>query len=310
MICNIPWLNLDELTGYVKTDWEIIKLSKMHDLKAVQELKPFVGVGFQLPDFVLSEISWFILPSAGYDHLDLAKLKENDIKLVNNHGNATTIAEHGFTLLMAANNYIGKYHSLVVKTNAWPPASHIRELNRNVHGKTLGIFGYGAIGKKISKISTAFDMKVLPFRKHPEEGQYNLNDYESVAPTLDFIITCLPENDETIGFFSEKRLKLLKGSCVFINIGRGSVVDEAGLFRLLNEKKLRAAGLDVWQDNPHLTDRDGIKPDEFSTTENLLISPYRAWRNQDSNTEVLKVIATHLDRIMLEGKTDGIVEIE
>jgi phosphoglycerate dehydrogenase-like enzyme len=115
---------------------------------------------------------------------------------------------------------------------------------------TVGILGYGGIGQALGTRIEALGGRVLPLRRQDGGGAAGVGALEEILAASDAVVLTLPETPETRGLLSAGRLALLRPGAVFVNVARGSVVDENALIRLLTEGKIRGAGLDVFGTEP------------------------------------------------------------
>ncbi len=133
-------------------------------------------------------------------------------------------------------------------------------LGHDLYGKTLGIVGMGRIGQAVARRALGFGMKIIYHNRHrlPEdiERRYNASytELDELFKEADIISLHTPATPETYHLVDEKRLSLMKSTAYLINTGRGTVVDEMALLRALKEKKIKGAGLDVYEFEPKLTE--------------------------------------------------------
>ncbi|MDH5403601.1 MAG: hypothetical protein OEY49_13985 [Candidatus Heimdallarchaeota archaeon] len=310
---GIPWIPVQIVQQFLTTKWELLDYTN-HKMKYedIANKKPEAILAFNPPRelWSLSSVKFLITPGAGVDILPLADIRSSNKSIINCHGNSSTVAEHAWALLLNAARKVIKYHNNIVETKTWPDRSHIGDVSVDLQGKTIGILGYGAIGKKLHKFADAFDMEVVIFRNRPDEGQYHSDELITKAVDLDFLILASPLTDQTRGIISQKIIEELPSHCIFVNIARGALIDEEALFDALREGNIRAAALDVWINSPYNKNSPGIPPSEFSLVPNLIISPHRAWVSKDSYGEVAKQIAHELDLIAKDIQSDNIFDFD
>ena len=147
-----------------------------------------------------------------------------------------------------------------------------------LYGKTMGIVSYGNIGEHCAELARAFGMKVLAMRRRPElsandkrvDKVYGHDGLKEMVSLSDFVVVCSPLTPETRGFFGAAEIATMKPSAIFMNVGRGAVVDEAALIAALRDGKIRGAALDVFATEPLPAGHDFYKLD------NVLLSPHSA----------------------------------
>ena len=140
--------------------------------------------------------------------------------------------------------------STLKKMKSWEKLE-IRAASKILHGSQVIILGSGSIALEIKKLIQPFECKVTVFGKSLTKADIiTLEDLDSNLPTADIVICCLPQTDETIGLFKTDRLTSLNSSAIFVNVGRGTVVDEEALADALRKKQLGGAVIDVTNEEP------------------------------------------------------------
>ncbi|GAB3479893.1 2-hydroxyacid dehydrogenase [Marinomonas epiphytica] len=194
--------------------------------------------------------------SVGTDQFDLAHLSERGIPLMHTPGVLDeTTADTLFTLIMCAARRAVELANYV-KEGRWQQSIGAELFGTDVHGKTLGIIGMGRIGYALAKRAhLGFDMKIQYHnrRRHEEaEKAYNAQfmALDELLKSADFICVMTPLTPQTEGLIGAKEFALMKPSAIFINGSRGKVINESALLKALQEKTIRAAGLDVFEIEP------------------------------------------------------------
>jgi lactate dehydrogenase-like 2-hydroxyacid dehydrogenase len=143
-----------------------------------------------------------------------------------------------------------------VRAGRWTGVTWSLLLGDDVHRATLGIVGFGRIGKAIARRARGFDMPVLYHARHPDPEAETLGAAYRAKPQLlaesDFVVLAVPLTPETRRLIGEAELSLMKPTAFLVNIARGPVVDEAALVRALRERRIAGAGLDVFEDEPRV----------------------------------------------------------
>jgi len=119
----------------------------------------------------------------------------------------------------------------------------------SINDRKIGIVGYGAIGKNISRILSAFDVEVLAFSQSGRDGALKMAEFDTHLPTLDVVILILPLNDSSYHLFDARRFSLMKNGALLVNVARGGVVDTDALIAALHSGKITAA-VDVTDPEP------------------------------------------------------------
>ncbi|MCJ7597702.1 MAG: D-2-hydroxyacid dehydrogenase [Methyloceanibacter sp.] len=251
----------------------------------------------------LPKLKLIAVAATGTDVVDKAYCKENGIKVVNIRNYAfNTVPEHVIALIFALRRNLLTYVN-DVQAGVWNKSSQFCFLThpiRDIAGSTLGIVGYGALGKSIGKRAEALGMKVLAYDVFPQPG---LTDFETILRESDIITLHVPLTPETKNMIGEKEFKKMKPTAILINTARGGLVDEAALAKALKEGTIAGAGFDVLTVEPP---KDGnILLDK--SIPNLIVTPHVAWASK----EAMQILADQLiDNIeaFVAGKPQNVVE--
>ncbi len=184
--------------------------------------------------------------SAGFDNLDLMALTERRILASNTPGVLTeTTADLTWALILAVCRRVVEADRLV-RDGLWRQLSFDLMLGRDVYGATLGIVGYGAIGRAVARRAVGFGMDVFHSGGRPQVDDFSRSvPLDELLRIADIVTLHVPLTLATRHLIAERELELMKPTAVLINVARGGVVDQAALYRALREKWIFAAGLDV-----------------------------------------------------------------
>lgn len=194
----------------------------------------------------------------GFDHIDLDAVTRKGIPVTNTPGVLTdATADIAFALILATARRMveGDRIARAGRFRFWSPLNF---LGQQVSGKTLGIVGFGRIGRALAKRAAGFDMKVIYHSRTrldlSEELQLNVDyaSFEELLRAADFVSVHVPLTPQTRHLVGARELKLMKPSAYLINTARGPVVDEAALVEALRSGTIRGAGLDVYENEPDL----------------------------------------------------------
>ncbi|MFQ6057456.1 MAG: D-2-hydroxyacid dehydrogenase [Anaerolineae bacterium] len=235
-------------------------------------------------------LKWVQLHSAGVDHVIGTPLWESDIPLTTTSGiHATPIAEYVFASILAFTCRVPRmlYYQ---KRHEWPRGRWNLFVGQELRGQTMGLVGYGSIGREVGRLARAFGMRVLATKRRAEERRdtdYELpatGDREGRVPDAvfppgqlkdmlaqsDFVVIAVPLTPETEKLIGEAELRVMKPNAYLVNVARGPIVDEAALVRALRESWIAGAGLDVFEQEP-------LPPDSpLWDLDNVLLSPHVA----------------------------------
>jgi|SRR5580658_331438 phosphoglycerate dehydrogenase-like enzyme len=226
-------------------------------------------------------VRWVHSRNAGLDNTLFPELVESSIPLTNGSG---VFSQSLGEFALAAILYFAKDLPRMLRNKAaqrWEPFD-VEE----IAGQTVGIVGYGDIGRAVAWRAHAMGMKVLALKRHaPVEGDplierfYAPQQILEMLAVCDYVVVAAPLTGETRHLLADKEFAAMKPSAVAINVGRGPVIDQEALVRALTGKTIRGAGLDVFEQEPIPAS------DPIWSLENVLISPHTAdhtstWLNQ------------------------------
>ena len=156
-------------------------------------------------------------------------------------------------------------------------------------GKTLGIIGYGNIGKKVAQIGYAFGMNILVVnRSEIKDGKYLRTDLETLLKESDYVTLHCPLNPDSANLINAETLSMMKPTAFLINTSRGGVVDSTALAAALNEDKIAGAGIDVLPVEPMPAD------DPLYKAKNCIITPHIAWASIEARRRCVQKVAENL----------------
>lgn len=241
-------------------------------------------------------------PSTGTNHLDVKYAETKGIKVLSIKESPVieqiyASSEFSFSLLLAMVNKIPFAYD-EVKKGVWREKEHeFRSIE--LHGKTIGLVGYGRIGKKMARFSEAFGMKILafdPFKKITENYVLQVSTLEELLTKSDIVSLHLHLNDQTRGMFGKRCFDLMKPGAFFLNTARGEIVDELAMIGALESGKLKAAAVDVIS-NEHEKNKLNHPVIKYAQGHyNLLVSPHIAGCTVDSETKAAKDLLDQVGR--------------
>ena len=171
-----------------------------------------------------------------------------------------------------------------------------------IAGQTVGIIGYGDIGRAVAARVKAVGMNVLAVKRHVfdmdeadslVDQMYGANRQIEMLPRCDYVVVAAPLNVETRGFIGEAEFAAMKQTAVVINVGRGPVIDERAMIKALSEHKIKGAALDVFDEEPL------PKGHSFYTLENVLLSPHCADHTPDWLDNAMRFFIAQFERFRL-----------
>jgi phosphoglycerate dehydrogenase-like enzyme len=221
-----------------------------------------------------AKLKWIMVISAGLELMPFPAIAQRGILVTNARGiHKGPMAEYALgVILMFSRRFVELYRNQLARR--WDRTIRMDELA----GQTLGVIGAGAIGSEIAARAKAFGMRTLGMAttKRPMEmfdETFGRDGLEEVLSRSDYVVVITPLTEETRGMIGEREIGLMKESAVLINIARGAVVDEAALLKALQEKKIRGAGLDVFEEEPLPEDHP------FWGLDNVVLTPHLSSRS-------------------------------
>jgi len=232
--------------------------------------------------------------ATGVNNIDLEAARERGLAVCNVAGYSTAaVGQHVFASLL---NLVTNVHRFAAEPSKWAESPIFTRLDYPVEelaGKTLGIVGYGDIGRAVARIAEAFGMQVVAYAREGAEtkgGEVRRLAGEGFFGGCDVVSLHCPLTPETRHFIRRETLAMMKPSAVLVNTGRGDLVHEPDLVAALREGTIRAAAVDVLTPEPPAPDH----PFLAAGLENLFITPHTAWSAREARQRLLDEIAENL----------------
>jgi glycerate dehydrogenase len=236
--------------------------------------------------------------ATGYNIVDVAAARERKVIVTNVPTYGTqSVAQMTFALLLELTQHVG-HHAQTVREGRWtrsPDFCYWDYPLIELDGLTLGIIGFGRIGKMVGQLAEAFGMKVLTYsRKQP------VAEMETLFRRSDIISLHCPLTPQTEHLVNEKRLAWMKPTAFLLNTSRGTLIDESALAKALNEGRIAGAGLDVLAVEPPTADNPLLR------AKNCLITPHIAWATRAARSRLMEAVVENL-RAFLAGESKNVV---
>ena len=238
--------------------------------------------------------------AVGFNNIDVAACRRRGVVVTNTPDVLTeTTADFAWALLMAtARRVVEADH--FARSGQWQRWQWGLLWGADVHGKTLGIVGFGRIGRAVARRATGFDMRVLYHDAVRAEAAVELElsatsvGLETLLSEADFVTLHANLTPETRHLMNERTLRLMKTSAILVNAARGPIVDEAALARALREGWIAGAGLDVFEEEPKI--HPGLTP-----LSNAVLAPHIASASRDTRL-AMATLAVRNCLAVLDGK--------
>ena len=226
----------------------------------------------ELPDLKLIAVA-----ATGVDRIDLEACRRRDVAVANVRGYAAhSVAEHVLMLALALRRNLLPYVA-DVRRGAWAESAQFCLLThtvRDLHASTLGVVGYGSLGRAVAELGRAFGMSVLVGEhRGAKEVREGRTEFDELLRESDVVTLHAPLDAETRHLMGERELSLMKPDAILINTARGGLVDEAALAEALRAGRIAGAGVDVLSQEPPR----GGNPLLAADIPNLVVTPHIAW---------------------------------
>lgn len=238
-------------------------------------------------------VKYIGLFATGYNNVDIEYTNERNITVCNAGSYSTNaVAQHVFALILEHYNKVGEYNKFVkdggwIHSEKFSPFKPMKEMD----GRTLGIVGYGSIGKKVAKIAQAFDMKVLAYNRSPKKDEgVRFVEMDELLEKSDIVSIHCPLNRDSEKMCNKDFFSKMKDGALFINTSRGGVVDEQALIDAVKSKKISGAGLDVVAVEPM------EKHEEILDIDNIIITPHSAWAPVETRTRLVEIVKNNIKK--------------
>ena len=275
---DISWEPMEKLcdyTYYLESTEEEAK-ARLRNMDAV-----FVD-SFPIDRRVMDDnpqLKYIGIAATGFNHIDIKAAEEKGIAVTNIPAYSTdAVAQHAIALLLQITNRPGTYDDV--------DTTPLTLLN----GKSMGIVGYGNIGRKVGEIAASLGMEIIPYSQDPER-----------AVKADVLSLNCPLTEENRGMVNSEFISRMKDGAILINTARGGLVDEQALAEALKNGKLKAAGLDVLSKEP---------PDEtcpLLNLDNCVITPHIAFTPIETRAKIIELLAENLKSFLEGGNFNRIV---
>ncbi|VYU47310.1 D-2-hydroxyacid dehydrogenase [Clostridium tertium] len=234
--------------------------------------------------------------ATGFNNIDIAYAKVNKIAVTNVAGYSTnTVAQHTFATVLALYDKIA-YYDNYVKSLAYAKSGLFTNVSvpfYELEGKTWGIIGLGAIGRRVAKIAEAFGAKVIYYSTSGKNSnsEYERVEFKDLLDKSDIISIHAPLNKDTEGLINYEALRLMKKNAILVNMGRGPIVVEKDLAKAIDEDLIAGAALDVFEVEP-------IKEDNPLTSvkniDKLILTPHIAWASVEARDRLFMEVVKNI----------------
>ena len=250
-------------------------------------------------------LKWIHSRSAGLDSLLFPALIESPVPLTNGRG---VFSQSLGEFVLAAVLYFAKDFRRMIRNQE---AGRWEQFNvHEISGQTMGIVGYGDIGRACAWRAKAMGMKVLAVRRRPEQSAgdqnvervYGFDGLHEMIRQCDYVVAAAPLTPETKSLIGDAEFAAMKPSAIILNVGRGPVIDEPAMLAALQSGQIRGAGLDVFTVEPLPAGHP------FYSMENVLLSPHCSDNTQDWLEQAMLFFYRNLDRFQKGEPLENVVD--
>jgi phosphoglycerate dehydrogenase-like enzyme len=300
----------ESLTDPIKAAHPDVEISFCDDrarlAEAIADADAYFGWLDRKAFLAAKNLKWIQSPSTGVDgFLRIPELRESDVLLTSARGtHAACLAESALAMILAFTRGIRAFIHRQDQ-HVWA-GGELRNTLVELTGSTLGIVGFGSVGRALAQRAQAFGMRILATDVYPNEkpdyveslagpkggpegGPEGLSDLLTAS---DYVVVTVPLVEETVGLIGEAELAQMKPTAILVGISRGGVIDEEALVAALQEGRLKAAALDVCQTEPLPEDSP------LWDVDNLLITPHAAGGSQHEVDHVREIFLENVDRFL------------
>ncbi|MBR5565897.1 MAG: D-2-hydroxyacid dehydrogenase [Roseburia sp.] len=238
--------------------------------------------------------------ATGTNNLDKEYLAERGIEWRNVAGYSTeSVAQHTFGLLFYLLEKLA-YYDEYVKTERYVDDkifTHFEKVFHELSGKTWGIIGLGAIGRRVADIAKVFGCHVIYYSTSGKNNQsdYERVDFDTLLAESDVVSVHAPLTAETEGLMNREAFSKMKKTAIFLNLGRGPIVVEEALVEALENETIAAAGLDVLTVEPMSKENPLCR---IKDSNRLIITPHIAWASVEARTRLMRTIEGQIQEFL------------
>ncbi len=302
-----PLAELGDLTIYERTPPELV-------IPRARGAQVLLTNKVEFDDILLAQLDglqYIGVTATGFNIVDTLAARRRGIVVTNAPAYSTrSVSQMVFALLLEMTQQVGHHSRLVQEQHRWSSSPDFSFWDRpliELDGLTLGLVGFGQIGRQVATIARAFGMQVVAHTAHPA----NYNDYvergEVAFVPLDELFSCsdvislhCPLTDATRNLVDTRRLALMKPTALLINTARGPLVDEQAVAQALAERRIGGLGTDVLSAEPPPADHPLLK------APNAFITPHIAWASREARLRLMNIVIENL-RAFMAGHPQNVV---
>jgi len=290
---------------FLKTSWTIVVAdsSNRDDMaRKLEDADAHVSMNWPADMPPAPRLRLLQLPGAGTDDIAFEAVPPQ-AAVCNVYEHEIGIAEYIFSAMLQWAVGIPRMDA-ALRRGQWYGSHLSGPRHDELYGKTVGIIGYGRIGREVARRARAFSMKLLACSRTPRgvdefvESVGGMNHLPELLRATDFVVLALPLERSTIGVIGPRQLAGMKRTAVIINVARGALIDERALFEACRDRRIGGAAIDTWFKYPaegQLVGEPSNLP--FRDLENVIMTPHASGWTEGLRPRRCKIIAANLDRV-------------
>lgn len=261
------------IVRYFPQDWDVVIVPPGNEmLQHIEDCQIIIPEHVKVDHSLLARAKnlQLVQTGAGFDNVDIPACTQRGIWVANAAGvNAQAVAEHVLALILSYYKNIPFLDTFMKNKR---DETQLDYTGSELEGKTIGIIGLGAIGKKVAAFCRVFDMKVLGYKRTPLVGDefVSMTDFDTLVSTSDIVSVHLPLNPQTKQLINKTVFRSMKKTALFINTARGGIVNQTDLIDALKNGDIAGACLDVYESEPLPLDS------ELRNLGNVILTPHTA----------------------------------
>ena len=235
---------------------------------------------------------------AGYNNFDVEAIRRRGVRMANGSGvNRNAVSDHAMSLILAIARKIPQACENQRHRHWRGMISELSEREDELAGKTLLIYGLGAIGERLARLAKAFDMTVIGFKRDPSRHRAVADEVHAASelstwlPRADYVALTCPLTDETRNVINADTLASMRDDAWLVNVARGGCVNTSALVDALSSRRIAGAAIDVTDPEPLPVDSP------LWDMENVLLTPHTAGETRRYEDNVVDILVANLERI-------------
>ena len=269
----------EELGARVK-DAEVLLINKIRITEEVLDAAP--------------RLRLICIAATGYDNVDVAACRRRGVGVANVVGySANSVSQLTVAMVLSLINRLPEYSGFVAGGDyrRGAVANRLTPVYHEIAGLTWGVFGYGAIGRRVADAARALGCRVLYTRGNPD-GSEACVDFETLCRESDILTLHSPLNDTTRGILSRERIALMKDGAILVNVSRGAVTDEKAVAEAVLSGKLSGFGCDVYSREPYGDSHPFVAIEGHPS---VCLTPHMAWGAYEARSRCLREMALNIE---------------